>query len=175
MRARRFGESLLFAFLAALGAVPWTLAVGVGLGRVRAEAVYLLLLGVAYLVWIAPGWPKKLPTAVLAAAASAVLAFVSVPAWVAAALLVAVGRSALLYRSTPTRAVLTEAVLVGGGLAFAGWLAGPSLLDAAFAVWGFYLLQSVYFLLGGVTERREETSGDAFEDVRRRALALMER
>ncbi len=174
MRARRFAESLLFALLAALGAIPWTLAAGAAVGRGRAEALYLLALAALYLVWIAPSWPQKLRSGVLAAVAAAALAFVPVPAWAAAALLVAVGRSGLLYRTKPARAVVTEAVLVGGGLAFAGWLAGPSLLDAALAVWGFYLLQSVYFLLGGVAERREEARTDPFEDAHRRAMAVME-
>lgn len=174
MGARRFAESLLFALLAALGSVPWTLATGAVVGRKQAEAVYLLVLAALYLVWIAPGWPRKLRTGVLASAAAVAFAFVPAPASISAAILVAVGRSGLLYRARPARAVVTEALLVGGGLAFAGWLGGPSLLDAASAVWGFYLLQSVFFLLGGVAESREEAHADPFEDALRRASAAME-
>lgn len=174
MRARRFGESLLFALLAALGAVPWTLAIGVAVGRGRAEALYWLALAVLHLVWIAPGWPCKLRTSLLAAMAAVVFAFLSAPAGVTAAILVAVGRSGFLYRAKPARAVVTEALFVGGGLAFAGWLAGPALLDQAFSVWGFYLLQSVFFLLGGVAERREEAQTDPFDDALRRATAVLE-
>lgn len=174
MRARRFGQSLLFALLAALGSIPWTLATGSAVGRGRAEALYWLALAVLHLVWIAPGWPCKLRTGVLACGAAAALTVVPAPAFLGAAILVAVGRSGLLYRAKPARAVATEALLVGGGLAFAGWLAGPSLLDQAFSVWGFYLLQSLFFLLGGVAERREEAQTDPFDDALRRATAVLE-
>jgi hypothetical protein len=45
----------------------------------------------------------------------------------------------------------------------------------AFAIWGFFLVQSFFFLLGGVAERAATPAGlDPFEVARARAVALME-
>ncbi|MGH7803632.1 MAG: hypothetical protein ACREQJ_04740, partial [Candidatus Binatia bacterium] len=89
--------------------------------------------------------------------------------------ILAVGRSAFLYRAPAARAAVVEALLIGGGLLFARWLAGPSPLGMVAALWGFFLVQSIYFLIGGVrgrpvTGRRR----DPFEEAHARALALLE-
>ena len=66
-------------------------------------------------------------------------------------------------------------LLIAGGLGLARFLAGPDTLQMAFAIWGFFLVQSFFFLVGGIAERVETTAGlDPFEVARSRALALME-
>jgi hypothetical protein len=71
--------------------------------------------------------------------------------------------------------LVAETCLLAGGLGLARFLAGPDTLQVAFAIWGFFLVQSFFFLLGGVAERAERPSGlDPFEVARARAVALME-
>jgi hypothetical protein len=53
---------------------------------------------------------------------------------------------------------------------------GGSTFSAVLAVWIFFVIQSVFFLIGGVNARREgAVETDAFEAARARALELLER
>ena len=73
------------------------------------------------------------------------------------------------------RALVLEALLTGGGLWLASWIGSGSLLGVALGIWTFFLVQSLFFVLGGVAERQgEEPAGDAFDAARARALRLME-
>lgn len=169
-------RSLAFAAVAALAAVPWQLAVAPVVGFERSLALFAFASAVAYVAsiapsprraWVAGGWTA------LAAALGALLVPPPAAIPVAAALL-AVGRSVLLFRRPAVRALVVEAVLLAGGLLFARALAGPSPLDLALAVWGFFLVQSLFGLAGGGGPRRETTEGDPFERARQRAVALIE-
>jgi hypothetical protein len=81
----------------------------------------------------------------------------------------------MLYRTRFARALLLEGVLLCAGLGVAGHLLSGSTFSAVLAVWAFYLVQSVFFLVAGVEARRED-SGDAdpFEAARARALELLD-
>ena len=84
-------------------------------------------------------------------------------------------RSGLLYESRPARAWAFELLLTGGGLALAASLLGRSELTMALAIWGFFLVQSGFFLVGGVREAPAPTARpDPFEAAHARALALVE-
>ena len=73
------------------------------------------------------------------------------------------------------RALLVEASLLAAGLAFAKALAGSSVSSVALAVWGFFLVQSLFFLAGGTAARpEEEFAEDPFDRARREAVRLME-
>jgi hypothetical protein len=74
----------------------------------------------------------------------------------------------------PRRAGAGELALLLGGLLFARFLAGPSLLSAALALWGFLLMQSFFFLVAGGRSQATARDGDPFEQAHRRALALLE-
>jgi len=178
MRWNGFGRSLLFAALAA-GAFPvFALLANPVVGRTSALSLYLLGIAVIYLAGLAP----RRSRAVVAAAVAAALGigvFLLAPnvgtVATGAALTLGVGRSGVLYRSRRARALLAETLLLAGGLALARFLAGPGTLQVALAIWGFFLVQSFFFLLGGVAERAEARAGlDPFEVARARALALME-
>jgi hypothetical protein len=57
----------------------------------------------------------------------------------------------------------------------ARFLAAATPFATALAVWGFFLVQSVFFLVGGVQPRREPgPQPDPFEDAHARALALLD-
>ena len=73
-------------------------------------------------------------------------------------LLIGVFRSGLLQTGSPgsassfARRFTLELMFIGSGLALAHYLGGASIYPEAFAMWGFYLAQSGFFLLGGEAE-----------------------
>jgi hypothetical protein len=178
MRWNGFARSLLFAAVAA-GAFPvFALLANPILGRASVLSLYLLGIAVLYVVGLAPRRSRAVAAAGIASALGVgVLLLAPSLGTIAAgaALIVGVCRSGVLYRSRRARALLTETILLAGGLGLARFLAGPDTLQVAFAIWGFFLVQSFFFLLGGVAERAETPAGlDPFEVARARAVALME-
>ncbi len=171
-------KTLTFGLVAALASIPWTMVFGPFAGRSRALAGFCLGAAVLYAAAIAPTWARGAAVAAaggLAAAAVALLADRPSEAILGAALILAVARSGFLYRGRPARTLVIEGGLVLGGLLVARALAGPTLLGAGLAIWAFFLVQSLFFLAGGVRERApEEPRIDPFERARKRALALME-
>ena len=178
MRWNGFTRSLLFAAVAA-GAFPvFALFANPTLGRASALSIYLLGIAVLYVAGLTPRRSRSVAVVGIAAAlgAGVFLLAPSVGTTAAgAALIVGVCRSGVLYRSRRARALVAETCLLASGLGLARFLAGPDTLQVAFAVWGFFLVQSFFFLLGGVAERAETPAGlDPFEVARARAVALME-
>jgi len=156
-----FGRSAAFAACAALGWTPWVL-----LGGPR--AFYLVGVTAVYVAGL--GGPVA---ATLTAVAGGALLLVGDAAvlCVGLAVVLAVARSAFLYRAAPARAVVVETALAGGGLVFARLLGTPSL-----AIWGFFLVQSFFFLVGGVRARETATGhSDPFEAAHARAMEVLER
>jgi hypothetical protein len=94
---------------------------------------------------------------------------------VALAVVLGIARSGFLNRAAPARAVATEVVLLVGGLVFARFLAGGA-TGTALALWGFLLVQSCFFLVGGVEPRPADgRHPDPFEDACARATEVLER
>ena len=100
---------------------------------------------------------------------------VMTPSLPALAVVLGVGRTACVPRSTPLRAVSTEACLLGGGLVFAQIVGGQSLRGVALSVWGFFLVQSFYACIPAGARARLAGEGDSFEAAHARALSLLER
>jgi hypothetical protein len=136
-----------------------------------------LLLAVLYVVAMAPSWSRSLSVGAIAVALSALVAtFASSLTEVAlgAGLIIAVCRSGFLYRRRPARAMAIETALTLGGLLFARYLAGPSALATGLAVWGYFLVQSLFFAVSGWQPRAAATKGlDPFDEAERRALAVL--
>ena len=178
MRCYGFARSLLFAAVAA-GVFPiFALVADPVLGWAPALSLYLVGIAAVYSAGLAPRRSRAVFVAGIASALGAgVLLLAPSVGTVAAgaALIVGVCRSGVLYRSRRARALVAETILLAGGLGLARFLAGPDTLQMAFAIWGFFLVQSFFFLLGGVAERSEQSAGlDPFEVARARALTLME-
>jgi hypothetical protein len=92
------------------------------------------------------------------------------------AVVLGTARGAFLHRTTPARAVAIEGVLLVGGLAFARFLATGTGQPTALALWGFFLVQSCFFLVGGVEVRHADgRHPDAFEEAFARATEVIER
>ena len=178
MRRNTLSGSLVFGAVAALAAIPWTMVMVPVLWPHAAVAAYAVAAVALYVLWIAPSASRGLRIGVLAgllAAVACALAGGLSEALVASAAALGVARSGFLYRTRPARAVALEGGLLAVGLLFVRVLAAPTSLGTAFGVWGFFLVQSLYFVAGGVEGRRDEEPGiDRFEKARRETLALLE-
>ena len=177
MRWNTFARSATFAAVAAAGWVPWALVVAPILGLRNAGTLYLVGLLSCYVAGLSPRGRRRVAAVTgLAALALACAAGTIIELSIGLAVLLGITRSGFLFRAAPTRAVLTEAVLLVGGLLFARFLGGPSLASMALAIWGFLLVQSVFFLVAGRRARKlGERQGDGFEEVYRLATALLDR
>jgi len=173
-----FARSLVFALGAAAALLVGAPMLAPAFGE-RA-AVRFLLVGavVAHAALLAPSRSRGARAAALAAGLGALV--LALPLGVratalACAALVGVCRSGILFRARPARTALIEGLLLGGGLAIAAFLAGPWLARLALAVWGFWLVQSAFFAVGGIGPRPEESrNNDPFERARAQVLALLD-
>ena len=179
MRWNTFGRSAGFAAAAGCGVMPLLLVTAPLLGVRGALSLYLAGVAAAYVTAIAPSLRRGLGAGLfvgllgvgLAAAAHALPELA-----VGLGVLLALARSGFLYRAQPGRALAVEIALVGGGLLFARFLAGTSLLSVMLALWGFLLVQSVFFLVGGVRTREAGAAHkDPFDAACERANAMLDR
>lgn len=181
MRWTSFGRSVLFALSAAAAApAAWLLLLPLAGGRATFALVWIGAVSL-YAAGIAPraGSGRGIGRRGLAAGALVALpgalfaSFYASPFQVAtgAALALAIARGAFLYPARPARALALELALGLGGLAFAHFLGAglPGPLGAALALWGYLLVQSTFFLVGG----GREPARDPFDDARDRLLALL--
>ncbi len=178
MSRKNFVRSLAFGAVAALASVPWLLMARSFVGSQDALRIFLVMLVPIYLVTLAATWSRGIRFGALAGVLGVVvLALAPDPfsAAVGAAVLLGVMRSGFMYRSRPGRALLMEMFLLGGGLFLAQTLGGANSLSMIFAVWGFFLVQSVYFLIGGIGERADEPKTvDPFERACRGVTQILE-
>jgi hypothetical protein len=162
----RFGSSLLFALLVG-GIYPIYLGfTDFILGRKLAFAAYVLTSAAIYLLGIAhrPTHGLGAGFAIVAIGTSLLLGGASGPQLVlATGLLIGVFRSGLLQANEDRgshdfggdfgRGFAREVLFIGGGLALATILSRGEVLPGALALWGFYLTQSGFFLIGGESAR----------------------
>jgi len=93
---------------------------------------------------------------------------------VALTFVVSVARSGFLLRQPPGRALVHEAVCGAASLGLAWALYQPTVFGAALSLWGWFLVQSCFYLLVEVFPRRPRPGqGDAFEVARARLLELL--
>jgi hypothetical protein len=178
MRWNDFTRSLLFGAVAAAAFVPFVVLAAPVLGWSDALAAYAVISASAYLAGLGASRRQGLGAGLLLGLLGTGIALAAPTARdsvLAAALLLGLCRSGMLYRTRFARALLLEGVLLCAGLGVAGHLLAGSTFSAVLAVWAFYLVQSVFFLVSGVETRREGAGdGDAFEAARARALELLE-
>ena len=179
MRWNGFGRSILFAVLVAVASLVWCVIARPVLGPAATISTVLIAAVATYLTGLVPETRRRVATFVVAAVAGSVAAAVSrsgTELVIALAVILAVGRSGVLFRASGARAIVIEAALVVGGLLFARFLAGPLPNGLALSLWGFFLVQSLYFLIGGVRIRgRFAARRDPFEEALARANGLLGR
>jgi hypothetical protein len=176
MRWNGFGRSVAFAAVAGAGLPVAQALLAPALGVAGALRLTLVAVAVIYVAGLAPRARASGAAGLAGAAAGVVL--LALPLGVhataaGAAAWVALGRSGLLYRARPLRALATEALLLAGGLGLARFLAQGGVLGLALGLWGFLLVQSVFFLIGGVAPRGPRGPEDPFERSRAELLALL--
>lgn len=178
MFCNSFVRSLGFAAVAAVGL--WLAAAPLlpVLYPSSLLTLYIVAAAAAYVVGIAPGRRAGLVAGGIATALGCGLLLL--PLGVAgtalgAALVIAVCRSGILYRARRLRALLLEALLLVGGLGLGHALAGVGVGSAALGLWGYFLVQSAFFLVGGVAVRGvRDAELDPFDRARARLAALLD-
>lgn len=178
IRCNTFARSALFAAVAAVAWLSWVLVVAPVLGVLNARAVYLVAITALYVAGLSPQGRRPIRAALatfLVATVVALIARTTAELAIGLAAILGIARSGFFYRAAPARAAATELILLVGGLVFARFLAAVSLPATALALWGFFLVQSVFFLGAGVRARTlNGPHPDPFEEAQRRALALLE-
>jgi hypothetical protein len=182
MRVQGLGSSLVFGAAASIALVFMQHVFAPLVGSWNVLAFYLAGCAVAYAALIG-GAPRtslrNASFAAIGAAAVLVLARGSHVGMGEVAIgltcVVALVRSGLDPAVRRTRSVVVESVLGGASLVFAAWLATPGYLGSAVALWGYVLVQSLYFLIPRSRDARPgESEGDPFDRARERLLAMLE-
>ena len=169
--------NLLFAAIAGLATVAYSLIAPPLFGFSTAWLWWCLFLTVRYLVAIAPNLGRALRIGMLAGAIGVGICVVAPgegAALLGIAMLLGLMRSGFLFPRRLARSVAVELGLAGLSGLLAGSLAGPSSLSLGIAVWGFFLVQSLFFVIGGIQVRRPDGAEDAFAKARREAMRVME-
>jgi hypothetical protein len=178
MRLGTFAGSLVYAAISALVAIPYLMAARPILGSSIAWSSCCVAMVVGYLIAIAPSWARGIRIGLLAGVFGlgiVVLAPSTSVAVLACMVLLGLMRSGFLLRTKPARALVTETGLLAAGLAMAYVLAGWGVLSIALAIWGFFLVQSLYFLVGGIGQRAGRAEDvDPFEKAHKQAVRLMD-
>jgi hypothetical protein len=179
MRTDTFFRSVVFAAVAAVGAIAWLACMAPLLGGRRALGLWLVGLTASYVGGLAGNRHRRVAVALVTAAAGLLLLTMTPgirELTLALVVALGVGRTACIPRSTPLRAVATEACLLTGGLVFAEIVGGPSVRGIALGIWGFFLVQSFFALIpAGGGRMRAAGEGDSFETAHARAVALLGR
>lgn len=177
MSARSMFGTIVFGALLAIGYPAFSAAFDPWFGRASALSLYVVAGAGLYAVSLGSGLRERLRAGGLAALLlGPLLVLAPGPAAVAmgAGLVLAIVRSHLLRSGPPGRSLAIEATLGLGALAFVRAIAGPSILEVSLALWGYFLVQSIFFAIGGVTSRGARAGTiDAFDLARERAEALL--
>jgi hypothetical protein len=178
MRWNGLGRSLLFAAFAAAAFVPFAVVATPFAGWSGSVAAYAIASAAAYLLGLGPSLRQGFAAAgllVLGVAALALVAPSDRDVVVSAALALGLLRSGLLYRSRFARALAVEGALLGAGLLLAEALFDGGIASTVLAIWAFYLVQSAFFVVGGVRARSDLAEElDPFDAAHARALALLD-
>jgi len=178
MRVQGFISSLCFGLVAAIAVVFAQHAFAPIIGSGNVLALYLATSMAAYAALIGRTPRIMIRNAVVAAiGSSVVLTMASGIEGVAIGLTIVLMlvRTGLDVEMRSRRALFVEAVLGCGALAFASGLASPGWLGSAAAIWGFALVQSLYYLAPVVQVRPVMAGdGDPFDRARDRLLILLD-
>ncbi len=177
MRFGNLAGNLMFAAIAGLATVAYSLIAPPLFGFGTAWLWWCLFLTVSYLVAIAPSLGRGLRIGMLSGVigvAICLLAPGNAAALLGVTMVLGLMRSGFLFPRRLARAVSVELGLAGVAGLLAGSLASPSSLSLGIAVWGFFLVQSLFFVIGGLEVRRFSLTEDPFEKARREAMRVME-
>ena len=177
LRLDSFAGSLVFAALAAAG-LPVAVTFGGALfGAEAAVRLYAIGAAGAYAIALCPDRSRRVAALAFAAFAGAILALLPLDlrdTAIGAAGIVAFARGVLLAQGRTLRALAIEIVFAAAGLAAAAHFARGGLFALCLAIWGYFLVQSGWFLIGGHGTGAAERERDPFERARTRLQRLLE-
>jgi hypothetical protein len=177
MNTRSMLGTIVFGALLAIAYPAFSAALAPWFGRAAALSIYLTTGAGLYAFSLGSGLRERLRAGTLCALLLIPLLLLApgpVTVAMGAGLVLAVVRSHLLRPGGPGRTLAIEATLGLTALAFVRAIAGPSPLEVSLALWGYFLIQSVYFAIGGVTARSPRPGAiDPFDLARERAEALL--
>ena len=177
MRLGNLAGNLMFGAITGLATVAYSLVGPPLLGFSSAWLWWCLFLTVSHLVAIAPSLARGVRIGMLAGAIGVgihMFAPGNTAAMLGMLLLLGLMRSGFLFPRRLARALAVELGLGSVAGLLAGSLAGPSSLSLGIAVWGFFLVQSLFFVIGGFEVSGLGPTGEAFEKAHREATRLME-
>lgn len=178
MKIDSFFSSILFGAVAAVGVVFAQHLFSPVLGSATVQTLYLALAMVVYAALIASSLRNRLgKLAVAGLGALFVLGMASGTHAIAIGLTIVLSlvRSGFDRESRTPRGWCAEGLLGVAALVFASVLYSPSWLGSAAGLWGYALVQSLYFQLPALRTRpRHSMTGDAFDRARERILVLLD-
>jgi hypothetical protein len=177
MRWNGFSRSVLFGAAAAAAFAPVALTLSPWLGVQWSLVVFAALAVPLYLTGLGDTRRRGVTAALFAMlgiAGVGVLGATPREALVAAAVVLGLARSGLAYPGPFVRSAVLESALLAGGLMVANVLIGSSTLSVVLAVWGFFLVQSFFFLVVGARPIAAPRRVDPFDEARDRAIAIMD-
>jgi hypothetical protein len=174
-----FARTLVFAALAAAGLPVAVTFAGVALGGESAAELYLIGVASIYAIGLCPDRSRRVAAFAASALFGAILALLPLDlraTAVGAAGTVAFTRGVLLPRSREHFAltIAIECVFAVAGLAVADAFARGGLPSLCLALWGYFLVQSGWFLFGAHALRAADPPRDPFDQARARLLRLLE-
>ena len=177
LRWDSFGRSLAFAAFAAAGLPVAVTFAGALFGAEGAARLYAIAAAAAYAIGLCPDRSRRVGALAFAAFAGVLLALLPLDlrdTAIGAAGIVAFARGVLREGGLSLRAIALEAAFGAAGLATAGWFARGGLLATCLALWGYFLVQSGFFLITGDLSRAGEIARDPFDRARARLQRLLE-
>jgi hypothetical protein len=172
-----FARGVAFAALAAAGLPVAVMFAGALFGAEGAARLYLIAAAGIYAIGLCTDRSRRFAALALAAFAGALLALLPLDlraTAIGAAGIVALARGVLLAEGRPLRALAIEVVLGVAGLAAAAHFARGGLFALCLALWGYFLVQSSYFLIGGRPAHAGGAAQDPFDRARARLVRLLE-
>ena len=172
-----FGRSLTFAALAAAGLPVAVTFAGALFGVEGAARGYVLAAAGVYATGLCTDRSRRVAAFAFAAFAAMILALLPLDlrdTAIGAAGIVAFARGVLLADARTVRGLAIEAAFGAAGLATAAWFARGGLLALCLAIWGYFLVQSGYFLIGARRSNAGESARDPFDRARARLQRLLE-
>ncbi len=178
MREHGFSRTLAFGAVAALSLVFFQHAAAGRLAGTTVAVVHVAACLVAYAALLGHDPRSRLARAAMAALGAVVTLLVAGTTsgvWLGLGIVLAGVRSGSLTGGRRLRGLLFEAALVGLGLVVAFWLGGPSWLEQAAGLWGFALIQSLYFLAPeSATDARPQGERDPFDQALERLGEILD-
>ncbi|MEM7412609.1 MAG: hypothetical protein AAF430_20430 [Myxococcota bacterium] len=172
-----FGRALVFAAVAALGLPAAVTFLGPWIGEVTSVHVYVAAFAVAFVAGLVPDPPGRRAWVWVGAAVATALALLPIgtPTFaLSMAGFIALGRLLARRPHSWPRAIGLEIALGLAGLALASFLFAHTLLGYALAIWGYFLVQSAYFVCGGRRADPSDPEIDPFERAERRLARWLE-